>query len=316
MNLGKISRPCSVVPVQFGPCVLWTELFIVSSLLQPGCGTEAMSVTGVDLGGSDRPSVDVASLCDDYNPCTEDFLKADGTCANTPLVDVPCDDGNKCTTGDSCGKEGVCVGQEPLNCDDGNGCTKDSCDPTAGCLHEPFEDGEPCKDGDSCSVDDQCAGGVCVPGTMVVCNDPDPTDCTYRVCDKLTGDCKKSLVHPEGHSCSDGDPCTDNDACDEDGKCEPGEDHACEAQNPCKTSWCNEAAKEGGNPCLWEWKKAGVGCDDGDACTLDDKCESKEDGTVKCSGTPLDCNDGDPCTSDSCQEEKGCHYTPLGDGST
>ncbi len=280
----------------------------------PGCGdTPATGKNEAEV--LDAVEVDAGLPCDDNNPCTEDFLKADGTCANTPFVDASCDDGNKCTTGDSCSKDGLCVGAGATSCDDGNGCTQDSCDPASGCRHEPVADGEPCQDGDSCSVDDKCGGGVCVPGTMVVCDDPDPTDCTYRVCDKLTGDCNKSLVHPDGHPCSEGNPCTDNDECDENGKCAPGTAHKCEAQNPCKTSWCNETAKEGENPCQWDWKKEGVGCDDGDACSEDDQCEQKDGGTMKCSGTPIECGDGNPCTADSCKEESGCSYTTLSDGS-
>lgn len=54
-------------------------------------------------------------------------------------------------------------------------------------------------------------------------------------------------------------------------------------------------------------------CDDGDACTKHDKCESGE-----CVGEPRDCDDGNLCTDDSCDSELGCQYAnntkPCDDG--
>ena len=46
-------------------------------------------------------------------------------------------------------------------CDDGNPCTKDTCDPTVGCVFDP-QDGVPCDDGDPNTVNDRCLNGVCV----------------------------------------------------------------------------------------------------------------------------------------------------------
>jgi hypothetical protein len=48
---------------------------------------------------------------------------------------------------------------------------------------------------------------------------------------------------------------------------------------------------------------SGDTCDDGDPCTLEDACVSRE-----CVGTALDCNDGNPCTDDSCDPTNGCEY--------
>ncbi|NUN15706.1 MAG: hypothetical protein HUU55_18935 [Myxococcales bacterium] len=47
----------------------------------------------------------------------------------------PCDDGNRCTVGDSC-TAGSCSGGTSLNCDDSEPCTTDTCDPKLGCQHE------------------------------------------------------------------------------------------------------------------------------------------------------------------------------------
>ena len=64
----------------------------------------------------------------------------------------PCDDGDVCTTVDSC-SNGVCTGNQPLNCDDGQTCTADVCDSDSGCVHEPASDLS-CDDGNPCTVDD------------------------------------------------------------------------------------------------------------------------------------------------------------------
>jgi len=45
-----------------------------------------------------------------------------------------------------------------------------------------------------------------------------------------------------------------------------------------------------------------VACNDGDACTVDDRCAA---GSCV-GGPPLDCNDDDPCTSDRCEALNGC----------
>ena len=42
-------------------------------------------------------------------------------CVESPKLDVPCDDGNACTTGESCSVDG-CTGGSPLTCDDGDAC--------------------------------------------------------------------------------------------------------------------------------------------------------------------------------------------------
>ncbi len=62
----------------------------------------------------------------------------------------------------------------------------------------------------------------------------------------------------------------------------------------------------------------GVTCDDGDPCTLDDRCVGGS-----CLGAPLACDDGNPCTADGCDETGVCLSQPLdgtpcddGDGCT
>jgi len=49
---------------------------------------------------------------------------------------------------------------------------------------------------------------------------------------------------------------------------------------------------------------SGTPCDDGDTCTVDDKCQA---GLCK-SGPPLACEDGNPCTDDTCDSATGCKH--------
>ena len=77
---------------------------------------------------------------------------------------APCNDGNACTTNDTCGG-GTCVGGAPPNCNDGNVCTTDSCNPATGCANT--NNTAPCSDGNSCTAPDVCSLGSCVSGPPV-----------------------------------------------------------------------------------------------------------------------------------------------------
>ena len=77
----------------------------------------------------------VTRPCADEDPCTEDSCDPEtGECLSTPSQGA-CEDGNLCTTDDSCAT-GTCVGGPPRDCDDGNPCTVDSCDPVSGCVND------------------------------------------------------------------------------------------------------------------------------------------------------------------------------------
>jgi uncharacterized repeat protein (TIGR01451 family) len=143
--------------------------------------------------------------CEDNNLCTDDSCDT-GTllCVNAPNT-VPCDDGNACTAGDTCG-DGSCQSGPPLDADDGNPCTDDSCDPDTGAVHTPNTD--PCSDGDACTTGDTCGDGVCNPGGPTNCDDGNP--CTDDVCVSPTGCSYSNNTVP----CDDGIPCTAGDTCD------------------------------------------------------------------------------------------------------
>ena len=99
--------------------------------------------------------------CNDANTCTDDACDPkSGECVFKPRKG-PCDNGDKCTFGDSCDK-GKCITGQGLLCDDGSACTKDSCAAATGkCTFAPLKDGTLCDDGKKCTSGDHCAAGKC-----------------------------------------------------------------------------------------------------------------------------------------------------------
>ena len=92
-----------------------------------------------------------------------------------------CNDGNACTTNDTCAA-GSCVGGAASNCDDGNACTDNSCDPLLGCVLT--NNSAACSDGDTATCGDACTGGVCLPGVPVAA--PAPVDDSVRIAKTAT----------------------------------------------------------------------------------------------------------------------------------
>jgi hypothetical protein len=100
---------------------------------------------------------------------------------NAPNLD-PCNDGNACTTVDTC-SGGACVGGPPPDCDDDNICTDDGCSPASGCTNPPNTD--PCDDGNACTVGDTCSAGACESGGPLDCDDDNV--CTADTCNLIDG---------------------------------------------------------------------------------------------------------------------------------
>ena len=103
--------------------------------------------------------------CDDGDICTDDFCVT-GVGCDTSFNAEPCDDGEPCTTVDTC-DQGACGGAVEPNCDDGNPCTQDTCELGVGCVHTPVP--LVCDDGNACTIVDQCVAGQCVGSNNVTC---------------------------------------------------------------------------------------------------------------------------------------------------
>lgn len=120
-------------------------------------------------------------------------------------LDFLCNDGDPCTTLDSCQEVG-CVGNG-LICDDDNECTVDSCDNKMGeCSH--FNMVILCDNGNVCITNDVCADGICKVGDVINCDDNNV--CTVDICDLEIG-CVNMVSL--GFLCNDGDVCIGLDNC-------------------------------------------------------------------------------------------------------
>ena len=266
--------------------------------------TDDVCIAGKCVGVPSVTVCQIGSICvpggvtSDANPCLICAPNVDAT-TWTVLDGVGCDDGNACTTLDTC-KNGGCFGAL-VECNDGSGCTYDSCDPFAGCVYAPITGA--CDDGSACTTNDTCVQGQC-KGTIVGpadCLDGNP--CTTDWCDDVAG-CTHA---PNSGPCDDNDPCTKNDFCNT-AACLPGyivcpcEFHSdCDDSNSCTLDVCVI-----GDGCSNTAIGGGKACDDSDPCTGNDTCN----GAI-CSGVPLLCDDNNPCTADVCLAELGCIHKPL-----
>ncbi|NOT02644.1 MAG: hypothetical protein HOP29_18720, partial [Phycisphaerales bacterium] len=207
--------------------------------------------------------------CSDGNPCTTDGCSG-GACTHTAASGA-CNDGNACTVGDYC-QGGLCRSGGPRNCTDADPCTVDACLPTTGCQHATIN----CDDSNPCTQDSCGPGGVCVH-VLISCDDLDA--CTDDNCHLILGCVNSPVV------CEDGDFCTD-DTCDPASGClqEPTD---CDDGFPCTNDVCdplrgcahvdacddvNSCTEDSCEPVSGACMHAPITCDDGDSCTLNDRC--------------------------------------------
>ena len=226
-------------------------------------------------------------ICKDNQVCTVDACDPAKGCVFAPNT-AACDDGNACTSNDSC-KGGQCAAGSPVVCDDKKPCTFDTCDAAKGCT--AINLALPCDDGSVCTVGDGCKDGQCGSGTAVTCNDGNP--CTTDACDKAKG----CTVTPNSAPCSDNNACTGGDTC-KSGACS-GAQLTCNDNNQCTDDYC-DAAKG------CQTVANALACNDNTACTQGDVCKAG-----KCAGAALDCDDKNPCTTDTCDASNGCVHIAV-----
>lgn len=221
------------------------------------CTTGDVCSAGKCVGGP-------APNCSDNNPCTDDSCNSATGCTHTNNT-APCNDGNACTTNDTC-SGGACIGGAAPNCDDNNPCTTDTCNTTTGCAHT--SNTLPCSDPSTpCLIGQTCSGGVCSGGSTKACPAPDlchfvgtcnPSTgvCSNQAktciaqgvcyqagtCNPSTGQCTNPM-QPDNYPCDDQNGCTTNDVCYQ-GKCTGGAVMPCsDSQGPCYPSGnCNSTS--------------------------------------------------------------------------
>jgi len=252
--------------------------------------------------------VDTGEQCDDGAGNGLPGHCCSQTCDFQP-VGTPCPDGNVCNGNETCSAFGQCVHGTPLICNNSNPCTVESCIPATGCHSDNKPDGTSCSDGAFCNGAEICMTGTCTSQPAPDCNDHNP--CTIDSCNTANNACQNTPVdHPvAGCSCPNGDSDCDNhnvcdgvETCDSSHQfCHPGTPLVCTTANQCLDPICDPQTGCGTTP-----KPSGTACDDGDTCTVNDKCTDST-----CGGFPLSCDDGNPCTADTCDSQTGCSNASI-----
>ncbi len=242
---------------------------------------------------------DTAADCPGTAPNCVDHLCCDSPCAN------PC---SSCAQP---GFEGRCT-QMPM----GSACRGIACYTcdTGGVCSVPTPS-VPCDDGDPQTFNDTCSSGqapVCT-GTQTTCRAT--SQCEAAVSFDGANNCV-FIAKPVGTPCDDGNNCTENEACNgsigadvsPNRICVGGTMKTCAAStDPC---W-NVTADCTAN--VFTCKKTfrpGVSCDDGQACTQSDTCDSA---TQTCKGTLRTCAAPSACTNAtaSCAADGTLVCTPV-----
>ena len=225
------------------------------SLKCDGAGACVGCVTVADCG--------MPAACK-VNTCTA------GACGVANAADATvCDDGDKCTTIDSC-KTGVCTGATPVVCGASDQCHGvGTCDKLTGkCSNPVTGDGTLCNDGNGCTTADTCQVGICTGASPVVCVAMDQCH-TAGTCTQATGVCSNP-AKANGASCSDSNACTQTDTCQA-GACIGANPVTCGAPDQCHTiGTCDTANGACSNPA----KANGTSCSDSNACTQMDTCQA------------------------------------------
>ncbi len=181
------------------------------------------------------------------------------------------DGGNEEIAGWTCSSNDDCSGKLP----DLAICMTAWCDLSDGqCKPQPVSGDVGCDDGDSCTSGDRCKDGKCVSGAEI-CQCREDGDCAAFEDNNL---CNGTLICI-ANNCIVSEPTVV--------KCE-------EPSSSCFVMVCDSAT----GLCSEIEAEAGVGCNDGDPCTVEDSCLAGV-----CSGVPMVCDDGDACTEgDYCDE--------------
>ena len=219
---------------------------------------------------------------------------AGGTCG--AVLGVSCLSGGACASGNCV--DGVCCAAAscaPLD----SACQVGVCQPGfGGCATENRADGTHCDDGNACTQTDTCQAGICVGSNPVVCAALDQCH-DVGVCNSATGICSNPNK-TDGAACTDGNACTQTDTC-QTGVCTGGNPVVCTASDQChQAGSCNPATGICSNPTQPDTTP----CDDGDATTCNDTCQ-----TGVCTGGPCQepCADGrEVCGAVCCATGEGC----------
>src|SRR5207247_381434 len=137
----------------------------------------------------------------------------------------------------------------------------------------------------ACTQTDSCESGICAGSNPVICTASDQCH-VAGTCDTATGVCSNPPA-ANGSACNDGNACTQTDSC-ESGICTGSNPVICTASDQCHVAGtCDTATGVCSNPPA----ATGSACNDVNACTQTDSCESGI-----CTGSnPVICTASDQC---------------------
>lgn len=293
---GCVGGSCQGTPINVDDGISCT----LDSCLEPGGVISHTLITGYCFidntcypDGTINPS----------DPCTVCRVSSSTSMWSFTLqLNVPCNDGIRCTINDHCDVESLsCVGQ-PLDCSSfNNDCNTASCvESTGTCGLTPVIDDTPCPSPDFCVTDKKCRGGVCSLGQPRNCSGYS-SQCTIGSCDELLQQCISTPL-PDNTECSyDNNFCNGPSIC-LGGHCLNGDPPVPPPNGECYHYICD--------PLLGfiRINDEGQSCTSPSSCVTNNHCTAL--GTCD-SGTPVDCDDNDPCTDDFCAVESGCYHVPL-----
>lgn len=263
---------------------------------------------GLECGTAPEAAECACGTCNSPNPC-EDAICSQGKCGFSDNA-AECDDGNPCTSPDSC-SEGSCVGTwlpseqlAQLSClcgsdtecealDDGDACNGVlKCLPIGDvsvCVKAPGTETS-CEDGLSCTLD-TCAGSQCEHELMpFFCQLPGLGCVPYGTANQLN-ECLRCLPDfnttewtgaPDGTACGMGSVCFEHLCCDRAAHC---------AGQQCGSDGCGGVC----GTCA-----VGLSCHNGqcESAACVDQCAGRACGPDGCGGTCGTCPAGHVCLAD------------------
>src|SRR5439155_332478 len=138
------------------------------------------------------------------------------------------------------------------------------------CSNPNKADGGTCNDNNACTSGETCQSGSCGrPTSTVTCTALDQCH-VAGTCDTTTGVCSNPNK-ANGTTCNDNNACTSGETC-QSGTCgSPTSTVTCTALDQCHVAGtCTTLTRACSNPN----KANGTMCDDGNACTRTDTCQS------------------------------------------
>lgn len=240
--------------------------------------------------------------CKELSECPENYICKENLCV-FKNGDCPCPtiaiSSGAITECKKIHKEGVCKGFRI--------CTKNGLTQCIWTGEGDVDDKNPCTIGEHCG-----ANGEIVPGILKDCTLLDD-QCNLGICDFESGNCVKKPFAENTPCNADNNGCTLGDYC-KDGICIAGKEIDCnEFNKDCVKGVCI-SNNFNSYFCKEEPLSEKTPCNDGNACTIMDKC----DGKGKCiEGKLLDCAESkDACAIGVCNPQTGCEKISFPDGTT